>query len=78
MKFHIELTPEQFEFLNELLDTIVQLYEHQASALACLDGEAARDLAQERLDASQNTAEIAWILTRCGGDEPHAGTNDEC
>ena len=38
------------------------LYEHQAAALACLDGEAARDLAQERLDASQNAAEIAWLL----------------
>jgi hypothetical protein len=48
---------------------VVQLYEHQAAALACLDGEAARDLAQERLDASQNAAEIAWLLAQCeGGD----------
>ena len=62
MNFHITLSPEQFEFLDGLLGDVVQLYEHQAAALACLDGEAARDLAQERLDASQNAAEIAWLL----------------
>ena len=47
MNFHITLSPEQFEFLDGLLGDVVQLYEHQAAALACLDGEAARDLAQE-------------------------------
>ena len=69
MNFHITLTPEQFDFLEGLLGDVVQLYEHQAAALACLGGEAARDLAQERLDPSQNAAEIAWLLTQCeGGD----------
>ncbi len=72
MNFHITLSPEQFEFLDGLLGDVVQLYEHQAAALACLDGEAARDLAQERLDASQNAAEIAWLLANCKGD----GTDD--
>lgn len=62
MDFTINLTAEQFEFLSDLLDDVVQLYEHQAAALALLDGEAARDLAQERLDASQNAAEIGWLL----------------
>ena len=69
MNYHITLTPEQFDFLDGLLGDVGQLYEHQAAALACLDGEAARDLAQERLDASQNAAEIAWLLAQCeGGD----------
>lgn len=60
----ISLTHEQFEFLSSLLDDAVQLYEHQAAALAGLQGEAARDLAQERLDASQNAAELAWLLAQ--------------
>ena len=50
--FRITLTPAQFEFLSELLDDVVQLYEHEAAALGGLLGEAARELAQERLDAS--------------------------
>lgn len=62
MKFQIEFTPEQFEFLSGLLDDVVQLYEHQAAGLALLDGEAARDLAQERLDASQDAAELVALL----------------
>lgn len=62
MKFHIELTPEQYEFLSGLLGDIVQLYEHQAAALASLDGEGARDLAQERMDAAQDAAELAALL----------------
>ena len=62
MDYHITLTPEQFDFLDGLLGDVVQLYEHQAAALACLDGEAARD-------PSQNAAEIAWLLAQCeGGD----------
>lgn len=68
MNFHITLTPEQFEFLDGLLGDVVQLYEHQAAALASLDGEAARDLAQERLDAAQNAAEIAWLLANTEGN----------
>lgn len=60
--FKVTLTPEQFEFLSMLLSDIVRLYEHQAAALVLLEGEAARDLAQERLDASQNAAELAWLL----------------
>lgn len=68
MNFNITLTPEQFDFLDGLLGDVVQLYEHQAAALASLDGEAARDMAQERLDASQNAAEIAWLLANCKGD----------
>lgn len=64
MKISVEFTSEQFEFLTELLDDVVQLYEHQAAALASLDGDAARDLAQERLDASQNAAEPAWLLVQ--------------
>lgn len=67
MNFHITLTSDQFEFLSGLLSDVVQLYENQAAALTSLDGEAARDLAQERLDASQNAAEIAWILAQCEG-----------
>jgi len=73
MKFVVEFTPEQFAFLDELLGDIVLLYEHQSGALAGLRGEAAHDLAQERLDASQNAAEIAWMLTQCkseGGASP--------
>ena len=62
MKFHIELTPEQYEFLNELLGDVVQLYEHQAAALSSLSGEGARDLAQERMDAAQDAAENAALL----------------
>ena len=69
MDFQIKLTAEQLEFLTELLSDIVPLYEHEAAALALLEGEAARDLAQEKLDASQNAAEIAWLLAQCeGGD----------
>ena len=72
MKFPVEFTDKQFEFLSDLLDNVVQLYEHQAAGLALLDGEAARDLAQERLDASQNAAEIVWLLAQCEGREDHA------
>ena len=36
MDFTIDLTAEQFEFLNDLLDDVVQFYEHQAAALAQL------------------------------------------
>lgn len=60
----ITLTREQFEFLTGLLSDVVQLYEHQAAALGGLQGEAAQDLAQERLDASQNAAELAWLLAQ--------------
>lgn len=62
MKFHIEFTPEQFEFLSGLLCDIVQLYEHEAAALGTLLGEGARDLAQERLDAAQDAAELVALL----------------
>ncbi len=72
MKFHVELTPEQFEFLTELLDDVVQLYEHEAAALGGLLGEAARDLAQERLDASQNAADLAALLANYGEADGHA------
>lgn len=64
MDFTIKLTAEQFDFLSGLLSDVVQLYEHQAAALALLDGEAAKELAQERLDASQNAAELAWLLAQ--------------
>ena len=53
MNFQITLTPAQFEFLSE------------AAVLGGLLGEAARDLAQERLDASQNAAELAALLAQC-------------
>ncbi len=72
MKFHVELTPEQFEFLSELLDDVVQLYEHEAAALGGLLGDGARDLAQERFDASQNAAELAALLANCGEAGGHA------
>lgn len=62
MKFHIELTPEQYEFLSGLLGDIVQLYEHEAAALGALMGEGAHDLAQERMDAAQDAAELAALL----------------
>ena len=64
MDFTINLTAEQFDFLSGLLSDVVQLYEHQAAALALLAGEAAKELAQERLDASQNAAELAWLLAQ--------------
>ena len=64
MDFTINLTAEQFDFLSSLLSDVVQLYEHQAAGLALLDGEAAKELAQERLDASQNAAELAWLLAQ--------------
>lgn len=60
----ITLTRAQFEFLTELLDDMVQLYEHEAASFGGLLGEGARDLAQERLDASQNAAELAWLLAQ--------------
>lgn len=63
-QIQILLTHEQFEFLRELLDDVVQLYEHEAAALGNLLGEGARDLAQERLDAAQNAAELAWLLAQ--------------
>ena len=65
MKKTVEFTSEQFEFLCELLDDVVQLYEHEAAALGGLLGDGARDLAQERLDAAQNAAELAWLLAQC-------------
>lgn len=62
MKFSIEFTQEQFEFLSELLSDAVQFYEHQAAAFALLDDEAACNLAQECLDSAWNAAELAWLL----------------
>lgn len=70
MEHHITLTPEQFEFLSELLDDVVQLYEHEAAALGGLKGDGARDLAQERLDAAQDAAELAWLLGQNEGGAP--------
>ena len=64
--FTVVFTPAQFEFLSELLDDVVQLYEHEAAALAGLLGDGARDLAQERMDASQNAAELAALLAGIG------------
>ncbi len=72
MNFQITLTPAQFEFLSELLGDVVQLYEHEAAALGGLLGEAARDLAQERLDASQNAAELAALLAQCEQEGDYA------
>lgn len=62
MNFQITLSAEQFEFLTELLGDVVRLYEHEAAALGNLLGEAAKDLAQERLDAAQNAAELVALL----------------
>ena len=65
MKKTVEFTSEQFEFLCELLDDVVQLYEHEAAGLSNLLGDGAHDLAQERMDAAQNAAELAWLLAQC-------------
>ena len=64
MKISVVFTSDQLQFLIRLLHDAVQLYEHQAAALALLDGEAARDLAQERLDASQDAAELVGLLAQ--------------
>ena len=58
MKVHIELTPEQYVFLNELLGDVVQLYEHQAAALSSLSGEGARDLAQSCFVSAGGTGKL--------------------
>lgn len=72
MNFHITLNSDQFEFLSGLLSDVVQLHEHQAAALALLDGEAARDLARERLYAPQNAADLAWLLAQHYEEDCHA------
>lgn len=64
MKKNVELTLDQIEFLTGLLSDVVQLFEHEAAALGGLQGEAARDLAQERLDASQDAAELVSLLAQ--------------
>ena len=68
MKFHIELTPEQYEFLNELLGDVVQLYEHQAAALSSLRGRVTWHRSGWTPPRTRRKSRLCWRASRRGNN----------